>query len=87
MQHGTGRELVAEALDNVEAVLRYERDANGRPFGDLIRAIETARAVLNDPDLDRRGLYGPDYPTPERRDGPFQVPHPVGRIDTRRLGR
>jgi len=92
MQHGTGRELVSDALENVLAVLSYERDANGRPLGDVIKATRQALNVLDTAeDLDKRGEYGPDYGPGMRRprvsptrqqgltSGPFQGSNPRGR--------
>lgn len=59
MQHGTGREAALELIENVEATLNTW---GGRPYNDLIRALQEAARILQvTPDLDERGQYGRDY--------------------------
>ena len=63
MQHGTGREYVADILANVEAVLRTQRRTAGWPVGDLVNRLKDAFEAITDDDfsLDEPGVYGPDY--------------------------
>ena len=57
MQHGTGREVVQEAVENTLAVLM-----RGVKHADVRAALLNALRVLeSDNDLDERGVYGPDY--------------------------
>ena len=63
MQHGTGRELVAEAIENALEHLAREHSYHGRPNADVRNALEYAlEAVELGKDIDVRGVYGPDYP-------------------------
>ena len=57
MQHGTAREYVVELLENVQAITT-KRETR--------RALRMALIALEDmaQDLDKPGVYGPDYGTP-----------------------
>ncbi len=57
MQHGTGREVVREAVENALAVLVREMK-----YADVQASLSYALGALQDgTDLDERGVYGPDY--------------------------
>lgn len=63
MQHGTAREYAVDLIENVEAVLAYEA-RNGKPYGDLARALRKAAGALDKSapwDIDERGVFGPDH--------------------------
>lgn len=77
MQHGTGREFVLDIVENVESVLARKGPK------DLAAALRLAIEVLEDGhvDLEKRGQYGPDYPSPfgTLREDPFE--HDFGKVE------
>jgi hypothetical protein len=68
MQHGTGRELLNDSIENALAVLEGGRKRNGWPVSDVIIDLRRALNVLNEQEdageLDDTGRYGPDYGAP-----------------------
>ncbi len=83
MQHGTGREAVQDLVENVQATLTRW---GGRPYLDMVRALDSALTILDEAeDLDQRGEYGKDHnPNTGRRGRPLG---PIGSIrDTRPEG-
>ena len=91
MQHGTAREYLTDLLENASAILGdiYIRHGIVPGLGETKSSILRALQVLEEVDgesFDDPGVYGVDYgfgadsEARTFRDGPFQVPNPVGRI-------